>query len=203
LTTFVLQELVFGSHLYLNDKGLTTRFREGGNAIVPVWTDGPFVPGQNYQFHLWGQVLSMNLQDSDAHFLAANRAEGIRFLTEHQGPVRRIHLTANQGWVLEIEVDGSAGLRHWNLQADRDLRAPAGTFRFVELLTALNAAASADTAAGGSAVVYFFRQGQSGGVQGLPVGDDRLVSSLFQRAFDAGGERNTNIARRFIAEWPQ
>ncbi len=199
LTTFVLQEIVFGSCLWLSDEGLSAQFDADAASHVPVWTGGPFVPGRDYRFHLWGEVLSMSLQDCDMHVLGANHAGGIRFLNERQGRVRRIHLMAGD-WTLELDDDGAARVDYRNWPTDETARAPAGTFPFAEVLAAVSAA-PLDTTAGGGALVFMFREGQSGGVRGRPVHDSGLVASLFRRALAADGGRNPDIEQRFAAEW--
>ncbi|QDV35567.1 hypothetical protein [Tautonia plasticadhaerens] len=132
LVTFVMQELTFGSRLYLSDEGLGARFASERDAAVPVWTNGLYVGGAVQDYYLWRGVLVANLF-GDGKPLAANHEGGIRFLTENQGPVHEIALRMDRHWSLDIRSDGSARIRYLEWQTDESAEAPAGTFEFPAL----------------------------------------------------------------------
>lgn len=200
LATFVMQELAFGSRLYLCDEGLNTRFTTERISAVPVWTDGLYVHGSDYNFYLWRDVLVAEFW-SDA-FLAANHEGGIKFLMENQGPVSLICLMIIRPWSLDIRSDGSARIRYLEGKTDETADAPAGTFRFQEVLASLTASASNEGHWDRNAMVSFHRKGQSGGVQAKHLHNSEMVTSLFQLAFKNATERNKALERRFSTDWP-
>jgi hypothetical protein len=200
LVTFVLQELTVGSLLCLCDEGLVARFESERGSAVPVWTDGPYVHGGRHNYHLWGEVLVADAWD--AHLLAANHPDGVRFLTENQGPVHEIHLMVWRPWTLDIRSDGSARLRYLSGQTDVAAEAPAGTFRFPDLLATVTAAGSDQGHYERNAMAYFPRKGQSSGLRGRHLHDGRLVSSLFRLALERAVVPNDALEKLFAAEWP-
>ena len=201
LATFVLQELTLGSRLHLCDEGLNTRFVAERDSAVPVWTGGPYVHGSVHNYYLWGDVLVAELWGD--YCLAANHHEGIEFLTENQGPVDLIGLMMGQPWRLDIRSDGSARIRYLQGQTDEAAEAPTGTFRFVELLATLAAAASEEGHFERNAMVFFHRRGQSGMVRGQHLHDRRLVMSLFQLVLERSTVPNKTLERRFATRWTE
>jgi hypothetical protein len=200
LTTFVLQELALGSRLYLCDETLTDRFVSERDSAVPVWTNGPYVHGSLHDFHLWRNVLVAELWGD--YFLAANHEESIAFLTQNQGPIDLIDLMMGLQWRLDVRSDGSACIRYRQGQIDEAAEAPAETFNFEELLAKLSAAASGEGHYELNAMVFFHRQGQSGGLRGKHLHDSKLVRSLFRLVLKRSVEPNKPLERRFAAEWP-
>ena len=206
LVTFVLQEIAFGSRLCLCDERLDARFESERDRSIPVWTDGPYVDQDDLRYYLWGDVLVAERGD---YFFAANNPEGIEFLTENQGTVNQIGLMVSQPWRLDIRPDGSARIRYAIEQTEETVAAPAGTFDFPALLETLSAAASEEGHCERNAVVFFYRNGQSGLVEGKHVHDRNLITSLFRLAIEKARvrklfwvRRSKALERRFETEWP-
>ncbi len=65
LTSFVLQEMTFGSQVCLSDDALSALFEAQRALTTPVWTKGEYVHSNDDEFRLWGHVLvSHPWQDS-------------------------------------------------------------------------------------------------------------------------------------------
>jgi hypothetical protein len=202
LTTFVLQELTFGSRLHLVDEGLSARFASERDSAVPIWTDGPYVYGAVQNHYLWRGVLVADLWGRGEPWLAANHGEGIEFLTQNQGPVNMIGLIMYRPWTLDIRSDGSARIRYLRSKSDESAEVLAGTFDFPDLLATLSASVSDEGHHERNAMVTFRRKGQSGGVLAGHLHDGGLATSLFRRALERATELNEALERLFAIEWP-
>jgi hypothetical protein len=202
LTTFVLQELAFGSRLLLDDEGLSARFASERDSAVPIWADGPYVYGAVQNYYLWRGVLVADVWGRGEPWLAANHGEGIEFLTQNQGPVNQIGLIMYRPWTLDIHSDGSARIRYLRARSDEKAEVPTGTFDFPDLLAKLSAAVSDEGQYERNAMVTFRRQAQSGGVHAKHLHDGELATSLFRRALERATELNETLERLFATEWP-
>ncbi len=200
LTTFVMQELTLGSHLYLTDEGLKTRFQSERDSAIPVWTDGPYVNGAVHNYYLWGDVLVAELGGDP--FLGANHDEGVKFLTENQGQVNLIGLMMGLPWRLDIRPDGSARIQYLRGQTEESAEATIGTFDFPNLLATLSTEASNEGHYERNAMVFFYRQMQKGTVFGKHLHDVGLVTFLFQRALERATKTNRALTRLWASEWP-
>jgi hypothetical protein len=202
LTTFVLQEITFGSRLCVVDEGLIARFASERDSAVPIWIDGPYVHGAAQNYYLWRGLLVADLRGNGEPWLAANHEEGIEFLTLNQGPIDRIGLIMYRPWTLDIRSDGSARIRYLRSRSDESAEAPAGTFDFPDLLATLSAAVSDEGHYERNAMVTFHRRGQSGGVHAKHLHDGELATSLFRRPLERATELNEALERLFATEWP-
>jgi hypothetical protein len=202
LTTFVLQELTIGSRRHLTDDGLSARFAVERDSAVPIWIDGPYVYGgdHNYNFYLWGRVLVADFDGDGSFTFATNHEEGVRFLTENQGPVNGIHMMVWRPWTLDIRPDGSARLRYRLWQTTESAEVPAGTFDFPDLLATLSPAGSDEGHPERNAAVWFLRAGQS--VKGKHLRDGGLVKALFRHALERATGPREALERRFATDWP-
>ncbi|MFO0891085.1 MAG: hypothetical protein U0790_18315 [Isosphaeraceae bacterium] len=202
LTTFVIQELTFGSRHCLCDEGLSARFTEEKDAAIPVWTQGPYVYGKTASFYLWGNVLVADPSGKGELWLSVNHEAGLRFIEANQGSINSIQVMIYRPWSLDIRADGSARLRYLKWQTDESAEAPAGTFDFADLLARLRASASDEGHYERNALVSFHRQGQSGGVRCKHLHDGGLVTSLFRQALARAVEPNRALEDLFAEEWP-
>ena len=200
LTTFVLQEISLGSRLYLCDEGLDDLYASQQDSVIPVWTQGQYVHGSIHNYYLWNHVLVAELWSN--HFFCANDEEGVRFLTENQGPIEMIGVMMGQPWTLDIRSDGSARLRYLRGQTDESIEAPARTFDFPGLLELLPSVAVDQGHYERNAMVFFHRRGQSGGVRGRHLHDAKYITSLFEMALKEAVRPTNALKRRFKDEWP-
>ena len=200
LVTFVLQEITLGARLYLCDKVLAALFESESSSALPVWTEGKYVYNRPASCFLWGHVLVE--RSGDHYVFGANDDEGIRFLTENQGPINMIGLIIGRPWTLDIETDGSASLRYLKGQISEVVNAPPNTFDFPMLLEALSAVASDEGHFEQNAMVFFRRKSQSSGVRAKSLRNGDTVTSLFQLALERAIESNGVITQRFKDEWP-
>lgn len=200
LTTFVLRELTFGSHLCLWDEGLSARFASERDAALPVWAGGPYVSEADQDFYLWRDVLVAELGGSPA--FAANHDPGVAFLTTNQGPVQMINLGLGWTWRLFIRSDGSARILYHRGPAERSAEARPGMFDFRGLLEVLSRMASDEGDLQRDALVCFQRKGQMALVQSKYLHDVELVKSLFRRAMGRTPWKHRALKRLWASEWP-
>jgi len=162
--------------------------------------NGPYVHTQNHEAHLWDWVLVLDVWGT--RFLAANHPEGIRFLEENQGSIREIHLMVFHPWTLDIRTDGSARLRYLRGNTNHTVEAPPGTFSFSHLLATITTSASDTGHYERNAMVFFPREGQSGGLTGRHLPDGAFVTSLFKLALERANARNSELGRLLMTDWP-
>jgi hypothetical protein len=193
LTTFVLQELTLGSRLCKYEEGSPTHLEVEKNSLVPLW-NGPYVYG-NKDYYLWGDVLVAKL--SGKPFFAANRQEGVEFLTKNQGPINTIRLMIGQMWTLDIRPDGSVLVRYLSGQTDETAEAPPGSFDFLDLLIRFSADKVDDVNSTGYAIVFFERNGQSGKAPGKQMYDAALARILLEFSLKKALKPNKTLERLF------
>jgi hypothetical protein len=198
LVTFVLQELSLGARFKICDEGLSLRFTAERGSAVPVWTGGCYVHENPHDYHLWGDVLVAELWG--ARFFAANRASGIQFLTENQGPIIAIRLMMGLPWTLELQSDGSARVEFSKGKVKESAEARHATFAFADLVAKLSTAASDEGHHEQNATMFFFRKGQSGGIQGKHLHDRKLVTSLFRLVLERSADTHPALEQRLVAE---
>jgi hypothetical protein len=200
LTTFVLQEITFGSRLYLRDENLANRFEAARASAIPIWTEGVYVHGWQHNYFLWEDVLVANF--SGTPFFAANRQAGIDFLTESQSPITSIQLNVLKPWTLDIRSDGSARIRYLKRRREETADAPPDSFRFQEVLEMMSVAISNEGNWERNPLVVFHRKGQSGRVEAKHLRNAELVTSLFQFALKKAIQPNRTLEMLFTTDWP-
>jgi hypothetical protein len=179
LVTFCLKELLFGSKFTLMDKGLEQLFESSKAEAIPLWTGAYPNWDQKFSFYLLhGSVLVGDLGGSI--WFGANNEEGIQFLETQQGEIRRVGLSLESSWSLDILPDGSASLTLPN-RFDSSAFAPPGTFDFASVRDQLKAVCTEAKPRSNTWYVTFLRSGQTS-CFGQGIDATRLAREIFRRA---------------------
>ncbi len=183
LVTFCLRELLSGSKFHLMDKGLEQLFESSKAEAIPLWTEGAY-PNWEEKFSFYLLHGSVMVGDvGGGIWFAANHEEGIHFLESHQGEIRKVGLSMESSWSLDIEQDGSAKLTLSN-QFDSSALAPPGSFDFASVRDQLRAVCTDMKPRSNPWYVTFLRSGQSS-CFGQGIDDTRLAKEIFRRALTA------------------
>jgi hypothetical protein len=209
LTTFVLREIAFGSHISLFNKQLNALFSGEIHKASPVWLDGEYAHDGRHDVYLWDQVLVLEdrISDRSGYWFGANSSQGIRFLREHQSPIGAITILDigaddNAGWSLDIRADGSATLRSpmWMETSDATL----GVFDFqavrqVLLQSVYYANYEPGNICGDPLIAFWPSDGCE-----LPYRchlPRQVAKVLFERALDRGKNVRDELRIRFAKRW--
>jgi hypothetical protein len=210
LTTFVLRELVFGSHVWLCDQDTEERFAAEKGTARAIWVDGEYANGIQNTFYVWDQVLVLKERDNQrtGFSFSANTIDGARFLREHRGPAREITLQDFgkdddlMNWCLCIFPDGGASLRCFGTEGHAD--SGPGTFDFPLLnATLVQATYHAIYQLGeykGDPMISFHLEQGCECSNGCFV-PRQVAKGLYERAYENARNVSDEFRAQFVKRW--
>jgi hypothetical protein len=206
LVTFCLQESTFGAYFDLADDDLETAFNDNAHDAVPLWLEGPYAWGREYDFLLWRGTILVFLHGGSYSFAARND-EGMEFLTQHQSPIGSLRLhfggwnfnTIRLGyWELNLDSTGGGNIRHSSSDELNIAFAP-GTLDFEDVRDQF-LEECADQPPSEDVVVLFLRTG-NGNAKGRGPRNIAVVGDLLRRILKAIPKR-TPAFDRLLRERP-